>query len=80
MVPMPALFTRMSTVSPRSATVVQKACASVGIGDIAGDHLDAHGLAEFGGEVAQPLFATGDQRHAVAAGDEFARDVGADSG
>ena len=59
---------------------VEKARAGVGIGDVAGDHLDAYGLAEFGGEVAQPVLPAGDERDAVAAGGQFSRDVGADTG
>ena len=76
---MPALFTRMSTVSPRSATASNRRCAGVRIGDVAGDHLDTHGLAELFCEFAQFVLAAGDQRDAVAAGRQFARDVGADT-
>ena len=58
---------------------VEKACASTGVGDVAGDHLDADGLAELGGEVAQPVLAARDERDAVAAMRQFAGDVGADA-
>ena len=57
----------------------EKACAGVGIGDVARDHLDADGVGQLGGEVTQPVLATRDERHAVAAVRQFARDVGADT-
>jgi hypothetical protein len=58
---------------------VEKACASVGVGDVTGDGLDAHGVPELGGELLQPVFATGDQRHAVATLCQLTRDVRADA-
>ena len=53
--------------------------AGGGIGDVAGDHLDADRVTEFGREVAQPFLPAGDQRDAVPSADEFAGKVGADA-
>ena len=64
---------------PAAVDLVEQAGAGGGIGDVAGDHLDADAAGEFVGQLAQPVLAAGDQRDAVAAGGQLAGDVGADA-
>src|SRR6516225_6824191 len=47
--------------------------------DVAGDDFDADLAGQFGGQVAQSVFTSGDQGHAVAAVGEFTGDVSADT-
>ena len=64
---------------PATVDLVEEAGASGGIRDVAGDHLDADAAREFVGQLAQPVFAAGDERDAVAAIGQLAGDVGADA-
>jgi hypothetical protein len=64
---------------PAAFDLVEEAGASGGIPNVAGDDLGADALPEFVRQLAQLLFAAGDERHAVAAVGQLAGDVGADA-